>query len=96
MVYLSPAKISGVGDRESLSNSRLYAAGGLFVSTRSPNELSARMRGDDVKLPPRLVFLVDEVLREMEMPADGSTDVEMLLALSAAFSDWARSRRGDC
>jgi hypothetical protein len=60
------------------------------VSTRSPNEQFARIHGDDLNLPPRLVSLVNEVLREMEMPAEGSSDVDLLLALSRAFSVRAR------
>ena len=65
------------------------------MSTRPPNEPFARIPGDDFKLPPRVVSLVNEVLREMETPADGSTDVELLLALALAFSDRARDPRGN-
>jgi len=57
------------------------------VNTRLPNHLLARVQGDDFERRARLVCLVYEVLRSMETPVDGATDMAMLSALTRAFSD---------
>lgn len=57
------------------------------MKTSLPNHLLARIQGDDFERRARLVCLVYEVLRSMETPADGATDMAMLSALTRAFSD---------
>jgi hypothetical protein len=57
------------------------------VKTSLPNHLLARIQGDDFERRARLICLVYEVLRSMETPADGATDMAMLSALTRAFSD---------
>ena len=57
------------------------------MKTSIPNHLLARIQGDDFERRARLICLVYEVLRSMETPADGATDMEMLSALTRAFSD---------
>jgi hypothetical protein len=58
-----------------------------IVKTSLPNHLVARIQGDDFERRARLICLVYEVLRSMEPPADGATDMAMLSALTRAFSD---------
>jgi hypothetical protein len=50
------------------------------MTTRFPNELDQRSR---------LISLVYEVLREMETPTEGATEMAMCSAISRAFSDHA-------
>jgi hypothetical protein len=57
------------------------------VNSSLPNHLLARIQGDDFERRARLVCLVYEVLRGMETPAEGATDMAMLSALTRAFSD---------
>ena len=57
------------------------------MKTSLPNHLLARIQGDDFERRARLICLVYEVLRSMETPADGATDMAMLSALTRAFSD---------
>jgi hypothetical protein len=57
------------------------------VKTSLPNHLLARIQGDDFERRARLICMVYEVLRSMEAPADGATDMAMLSALTRAFSD---------
>jgi hypothetical protein len=57
------------------------------VKTSLPNHLLARIQGDDFERRARLICLVYEVLRSMETPAGGATDMAMLSALTRAFSD---------
>ena len=58
-----------------------------IVKTRSPNHPGDRVPRDDFERRARLICLVYEVLRSMETPADGATDMAMLSALTRAFSD---------
>lgn len=57
------------------------------MKTSLPNHLLARIQGDEFERRARLICLVYEVLRSMETPADGATDMAMLSALTRAFSD---------
>jgi hypothetical protein len=55
-------------------------------------EVNMPIQNDELERRSRLVFLVYDVLRDMETPAEEATNTAVLSALSRAFSDKAAAQ----